>query len=182
MFTKERGPTRAALYGLLSSLVIDYAARQKSKRMKYFVVEQLPIIRPSELAPHCSWIGDTWENWLAERVLELCYTSDDLRPFALDLGRDHGPFQWVPERRIQLQAEIDAGVMHLYELDRQQAEWLLDSFTVLRKYEERDWGKFKTKEVVLEAYEAMGSARRTGRSFQTKLIPPPAHEGCCHER
>lgn len=182
MFTNETGPARAALYALLSSLVIDYAARQKSKRMKYFVVEQLPIQPPSVVAAECQWLGDTWENWLSARVLELCYTSEDLRPFAKDLGRDHPPFRWAPERRPRLQAEIDAAVMHLYNLTRDQAEWLLDSFAVLRKYEERDLQEFRTKELVLEAYDAMQVAKLKGRVFQSLLVPPPADQGQCHAR
>jgi hypothetical protein len=182
MFTSKTGPARAALYALLSSLLVDYAARQKSKRMKHFVVEQLPIQPPSVLAAECQWLGDTWENWLSARVFELCYTSEDLRPFANDLGRDHPPFRWAPERRPRLQAEIDAAVIHLYNLTRDQAEWLLDSFAVLRKYEERDLGEFRTKELVLEAYDAMQVAKFRGRVFQSLLVPPPADEGQCHAR
>lgn len=80
-----------------------------------------------------------------------------------------------------LQAEIDAAVMHLYGLDRAQVEWLLDSFTVLRKYEERDHGEFRTKRVVLEVYDDMAAARRSGGVYRTRLDPPPADPRCCHD-
>ncbi|CAM9658579.1 unnamed protein product [Phaeothamnion confervicola] len=170
----------AALTGLLSSLLVDYAARQKTNRMKLYVVEQLPILRPEVLERAVGWLGSIAGDWLSNRVLELCYTNNELSPFAKDLGREHPPFRWQPDRRILLQAEIDAAVLHLYGLSREQAEWLLDSFTVLRKYEERDHNEFRTKRIVLEIYEEMAAAKHAGRVYHTRLNPVPADPSCCH--
>ena len=169
-----------ALVACLNTLVTDYSARQRAMNMKFFVVEQLPALSPDFLAVSVSWLGTSAEDWLADRVLELCYTNDELVSFGADLGRDHPPFRWLPERRILLQAEIDAAVLHLYGLSRDQAEWLLDSFTVLKKYEERDHGEFRTRKVVLEIYDQMAAARSTGRPYRTLLDPPPADPRCCH--
>jgi hypothetical protein len=170
----------AALVGCLSSLVTDYSARQRAMNMKYFVVEQLPVPTPSTLSIPLPWLGRSPEDWLADRVIELCYTNEELAAFAADLGRDHPPFRWKADRRILLQAEIDAAVLHLYGLNRTQAEWLLDSFTVLRKYEEGDHGEFRTKRIVLEIYDEIASARLTGRAYHTRLNPIPADPSCCH--
>ncbi|WP_376704203.1 N-6 DNA methylase [Mesorhizobium sp. ISC25] len=169
-----------ALTAILGSLVIDYAARQKSNRMKYFVVEQIPALSSEHLQANCSFLGIPPRAWLSARALELCYTNDEIAPFAHDLGRDHPPFRWQPERRILLQAEIDAAVLHLYGLSKNQAEWLLDSFTVLRKYEERDHNEFRTKRVVIEMYDEMAAAKLAGRAYQTLLNPVPADPSCCH--
>ena len=170
----------AAFVAVLSSLVVDYDARQKSNRMTFFVVEQLATLTPEALAEHRSWLGTSACDWLADRVHELSYTNVELGPFARALGNELSPFRWFPERRALLQAEIDASVLHLYQLDRSQAEWLLDSFTVLRKYEERDHGEFRTKRLVLEIYDALAAAIRLGRPYQTRLDPPPADPRCCH--
>ena len=97
---------RCALSAVLCSLMVDYAARQKSSRMTFFVIEQLPIITPTVLAEQISWLGSTPEDWLSIRVLELCYTNEELVPFAADLGRHHPPFRWRPDRRVLLQAEM----------------------------------------------------------------------------
>jgi hypothetical protein len=171
---------RAALFTILSTLLVDYAARQKSMRMTFFTVEQIPIVDHPRLAQYEPWLGATPEHWLTDRALELCYTNVELEAFAIDMGRSHPPFRWQPARRILLQGEIDAAVLHLYELNRTQAEWLLDSFTVLRKYEERDHGEFRTKRVVLEIYDEIASAKRAGRAYQTRLNPVPADPSCCH--
>lgn len=171
----------AALLAVLSSLVVDYAARQKSHRMTFFVVEQLPILTPSQLAGTIGWLGSSAEEWLAARLLELCFTSVELSELANDLGRSHSPFRWTPDRRVLLQAEIDAAMLHLYGLDRAQAEWLLDTFTVLRKYEERDHnGEFRTRQVVLSIYDEMAAARRASRAYQSRLNPAPADPSLCH--
>jgi len=170
-----------ALIGILSSLVIDYDARQRSSLMTFFVIEQLPLLLPETLTKQCLWLGAAPCEWLSSRVLELSYTSVELIPFALSIGNQSPPFRWIPERRVILQGEIDAAVLHLYGLKRAQAEWLLDSFTVLRKYEETDHGEFRTKRIVLEIYDAMQESILTGRPYETRLDPPPADFRCCNE-
>jgi hypothetical protein len=162
-----------ALIGLLSSLVVDYDARQRTSGMSFFVVEQIAVLTPDQLADHRAWLGGSATDWLSRRVLELCYTNVELEPFARDLGWAGPPFRWRPERRRRIQAEIDAAVLHLYGLTRPQAEWLLDSFTVLRKYEERDHGEFLTRCLVLEVYDALQAARDGERAYRTCLDPPP---------
>ncbi len=164
--------SEAALIGVLSSLVVDYDARQRSNRMTFYVVEQLALLTPSVLAQNYAWLGGTARDWLAERVVELSYTNVELAPFARALGVDLPPFRWQPERRAVLQAEIDAAVLHLYKITRSQAEWLLNSFTVLRKYEEADYSEFRTKRIVLEIYDELAEAIRSGGSYRTRLDPP----------
>ena len=141
--------------------------------MSFFVVEQLPVLKPEALMAEVRWLGGAVCDWLAARVVELSYTSVELESFARDVGIQCPPFRWEPERRVLLQAEIDAAVLHCYQLTRGQAEWLLDSFTVLRKYEESDYGDYRTKRVILEIYDAMQDAIRMGQPYRTRLDPPP---------
>ena len=169
-----------ALIAILSSFVCDYAARQKSYRMAFFVVEQIPVISPETLGVVYDFLGITATDWLAYRVLELCYTNDEMVGLAEDMEREHGPFPWHTERRIILQSEIDAAMFHLYNLNRTQAEWILDSFTVLRRYEERDYEEFRTKRLILTAYDSMEQAKNSGSAYVSPLNPPPADPSLCH--
>ena len=169
-----------ALVAVLSSLVCDYAARQKSTRMSYFVVEQLPVLSPKTLGLVYDFLGTTAIDWLAARVFELCYTNDEMVGLAKDMECMHGPFPWSPERRQILQSEIDAAMFHLYNLDRAQTEWILDSFTVLRRYEERDYKEFRTKKLVLAVYDAMTQAKNLGSAYVSSLNPPSAAPVLCH--
>lgn len=169
-----------ALSTALSSLVVDYAVRQKSNRMTFFIIEQLPMLSRGELEEEHSWLGGTARTWINQRALELFYTSWELECLAISVGISTAPYKWDASRRPALQAEIDAAMLHLYGLDREQADWILDSFTVLRKYEERDHDEFRTKRLVLAAYDAMAKAKEQGTAYVTPLSPPPADPGLCH--
>lgn len=82
--------------------------------------------------------------------------------------------------KVSIQAEIDAAMFHLYGLNKEQTDWILDSFTVLRKYEERDHGEFRTKRLVQTAYDAMAVAQASDVAYETPLSPPPADVSLCH--
>lgn len=171
IFTHADHP--ACLQANLSSLILDYCARQKhaGTSLKYHVVKQLPIIEPAAYTAPAAWRPDqSLSEWISTRVLELSYTSWDMQPYAQDVG-DHGPpFQWNEERRAQLRAELDGAYLHLYGLDRDDAAHVIDSFFVLRKNEERQYGEFRTRRLVLAAYDAM-----TEGSFVSPLDPAPGH-------
>lgn len=151
----------AGLYANLCSFVLDYAARQKvgGTHLKYHVLKQLPVLAPSAYAAPAPWSpGTSVRDWLLPRVLELVYTAWDLAPFARDCGHEGPPFRWDRERRGRLRAELDAAFFHLYGLSRDDAEHILDTFPVVRKNEEKIHGEYRTRRVVLEAYDALAEA------------------------
>ncbi len=171
---------RVVLAAILSSLVADYGVRQKTNAMTFFVIEQAAVLDRAALNNRIDWLGENASDWLLTRAFELFYTNVELYALGEDLERNHPPFVWNAGRRYLIQAEIDAAMLHLYGLTRVQADWILDSFAVLRKYEERDHGEFRTKRLVLAAYDAMATARATGTAYQTPLSPPPADPSLCH--
>ncbi len=81
---------------------------------------------------------------------------------------DGPPFRWNPDRRPQIRAELDAAYLHLYGLVRDEAEHVIDSFFVLRKNEEKAHGEFRTRRLVLAAYDAMATG-----TYTSPLNPPP---------
>lgn len=170
-----------ALSALLSSLVVDYAVRQKSSRMTFFIVEQLPMLERLKLDEVPIWLGEEVRDWVNKRALELFYTNWELESLASSVGLSLPPFRWDQARRRAIQAEIDAATMHFYGLNEEQAVWILDSFTVLRKYEERDHNEFHTKRLVLDAYTAMSEAKTAGTAYVSPLSPPPADPSLCHD-
>jgi hypothetical protein len=111
------------------------------------------------------------------RVVELSYTAHDMGPFAKDLGDDGPPFRWDEERRTLIRAELDAAYFHLYGLERDEVEHIMDSFDALRRREEKpqNFGEFRTKRLILERYDTISEATRTGEPYQTVLDPPPGH-------
>ncbi|WP_233346910.1 N-6 DNA methylase [Hyphobacterium sp. CCMP332] len=180
LLSKQSSKNYATLVAIMSSLVADYSTRQKASNVKFYVLEQVPTLTPDQLSGELVWINGSIIDWISSRVLELCYTSIELTSFARDLGHRGGPFKWLSDRRRIIQAEIDAALLHLYELNREQVDWLLNSFKVLRKYEERDHGEFLTKRLVMTTYDAIAEARKSGTIYETPLAPPPADPSLCH--
>jgi hypothetical protein len=139
--------------------------------MVYGLVKQLPVLPPERYAESAPWEPERiLGNWVTKRVLELSYSGWDLEPYAVDLGDGGPPFRWDEARRGQLRAELDAAYLHLYGLTRPEAEHVLDSFAVLRKNEERAHGEFRTRRLVLTAYDAMATG-----AYTSPLDTPPGH-------
>jgi hypothetical protein len=171
------------LHAAWSSLVCDYVARQKMSglAMNYFIAKQLACPSPDGFRGATPWTHtEHLETWLKPYVLELAYTSHRLRPYATDLGDNNPPFHWDPDRRALLRADLDAGFLHMYGLDRDETEHVLDSFFVVRKYDERDFGEYRTKHLVLEAYDRMAQAIANEGNGWKPLADPPAGHGPRH--
>ncbi|HEY1818373.1 MAG TPA: hypothetical protein VGG83_00460 [Trebonia sp.] len=173
-------PFAAALIAAQSSLVFDYVARQKvdGPAVRAAHWKQLPVPTPRMLEPHLPFI--------VPRVLELVYTSPDMRPLARDLD-DHGedPFAWDPDRRASLRAELDAFFFRVYGIDdRADAEYITEILQTrtdgLEQGESQgDDGGRRAKELVLAAYdrmaEATDAAAGAGAEYETRIYPPPGH-------
>jgi hypothetical protein len=165
----------ACLYANLCSIPLDYAARQKvgGLHLKYNVFRQIPTLAPLQYGSSCPWSpAQVIRDWLVTRVLELTYTACDLKAFAEDCGHDGPPYIWDPERRFQLQCEIDAAFFHLYGISRDDADYILDNFPVLARSDERAYGEYRTKRVVLEVYDALSAAAISGKPYVSPLGPP----------
>jgi hypothetical protein len=172
----------AILYGALASIVVDYAARQKvgGTNLTHGYFRQFPVPPPGSFSRIPSWTNTTVCDWILVRVLELTYTAWDLEPFAHDVGYNGPPFRWDPERRFLIRCELDAAFFHLYGLNRDDTDYVMDTFSVVRKNDEKAHNEYRTKRVILEIYDAMAEAIRTGKPYQTRLDPPPADSIVAH--
>jgi hypothetical protein len=77
------------------------------------------------------------------------------------------PFKWDEARRAQLRAELDAYYARLYGLTRDELRYILDpkdvygpdfpgeTFRVLKEKEIRLYGEYRTRRLVLEAWDAL---------------------------
>ncbi|HWA72809.1 MAG TPA: N-6 DNA methylase [Polyangiaceae bacterium] len=172
----------AALVANLSSFVLDYAARQKigGVALNYFIMKQLPVLAPASYLLAAPWSEHPVRQWLLPRVLELSYTTWELEAFARDVGSAGPPFRWDPERRFLLRCELEAAFFHLYGLARDDVSYVMETFPIVRKNDEKAHGEYRTKRVILEIYDAMAEAARTDEPYQTLLDPPPADPRVAH--
>ena len=168
------------LQGMMSSLVFDYVARQKAggNHMSKFIVNQLPVLSPEQISIPLQW-------QIAKRVAELCYFNHDLDGWAEELWDEltseqreelpqigeKEPFIYNPEKRAVWQAELDAIFAHLYGLSTEDLRYILDpedvcgegcineTFRVLKDNEIRQYGEYRTKRLVMEAWYKFGYDR-----------------------
>jgi len=154
----------------LASFVCDYVARQKvgGTNFTFNYFEQLAVPPPNELSfPAVAEIS------LQSRILELFYTSWDMQSFARDLGDGEPPFRWDEERRAVLRAELDAAFFHLYGVERDDVDYILDTFPIVRRKDEQRFGEYRTKRLILEIYNELAAAAATGSMYVSRLNPPP---------
>ena len=171
-----------ALVANLGSFALDFVARQKigGTHMSGFVVDQLAVLPPETYQTGHGWVNDSLLAWLTPRVLELTYTAWDLDCFARDMGYDGPPFRWDADRRFLLRCELDSAFFLLYRFSREDTEYVMDAFPIVRKNDEKEHGEYRTKRVILEIYDAMAAAERAGRAYRTRLNPLPADRTVAH--
>jgi hypothetical protein len=169
----------AAFTANVNSFTFDYVVRQKMGgiSLNFYIVKQLPVIPPDRYTPELL-------DFIVPRVVELTYTAWDLQAFAQDIldevgpetwarwfadapvhtspppawapGTSPPPFVWDEERRARLRAELDGLYAHLYGLTREELDYILDTFPIVRRKDEERWGEYRTKRLVLEGYEEHG--------------------------
>lgn len=174
----------ACLVANFNSIPFDFVTRQKLSglHMSFFLVQQLPVLPPNRYQP-----SDI--EYVASRVLELVYSAWDIKPFAEDLGFMGAPFRWNEERRAILRAELDAYYAHLYRLTRDELRYLLnpkdvfgadfpsETFRVLSDKEKSAYGEYRTRRLVLEAFDRLAESERFRSEFSNResaFEMPPA--------
>jgi N-6 DNA Methylase len=179
----EEGRRGTMLLANLNSFVTDYVVRQKmgGTSMGYFILKQLPVLPPATYDQETSWAGRIpLIAWLLPRVLELVYTAWDIQPFAVDCGYAGPPFRWDGDRRFLLRCELDATFFYLYGISRDDVGYVMDTFPVVKRKDEQQHGEYRTKRVILEMYDDLAEAVRTGQPYLTRLEPPPADLRMAH--
>jgi hypothetical protein len=125
---------------------------------------------------NCAWDGSVdVGSWLNTRSAELVFTTSLLADFASELGDSGSPFIWDPARRVLLRAELDAAFFHLYGVSREDADYILDTFPIVKRKDEARFGEYRTKRLILDVYDRMAEAMVTDEPYRTILDPPPGH-------
>lgn len=151
----------ALLLANMSSLVLDYSARMKvgGLNFNFFIFKQLPIIEPSDYSQDD-------KAFILPRVIGLTCNADDMLPFLREIDPDGDIVGFDEGKRARAQAELDAYYAKLYGLSRDELQFVLDpqsvkpgypseTFAVLKRNEEREFGEYRTQRLVLEAWDKL---------------------------
>lgn len=147
-----------------NSLVFDYCLRNALNQpsIPQGVFEQTATLPPSAYKK-----SDV--DFVVARVLELMYTSESMTAFARDLGYGGPPFAWDENRRALLRSELDAWYFRSYGLTSEEVRYVLDpadalgadypskTFHVLKNNEMKQFGEYRTRRLILNAWNRMES-------------------------
>ena len=170
----------ACLYANLASFALDYVTRQKTPgtNLTYGYFSQLAVLRPDKYSEFPTW--DPERNlfeWVELRVLELTPCTFDASHLAQDRG-DGVPASPLPAeiavRPFAMRAELDPRrFFHLYRHQPRRVDYIMETFPIVKRKDIQQYGTFRTKDLILQIYDAMTEATRIGVSYQTLLNPPP---------
>jgi len=181
----------SCLLAVTNSFVFDYSTRQKlgGGNLNFFIVKQLPVL-PLETYTHA--ISLLLGKNLTGCVLELSYTACALQAYAQDSGYDGSPFIWDEVRRFEIRCELDALYFHLYlgtqsdwqakgtpdllsylPTPRHAVEYIMETFPIVKRKDEKEYGVYRTKLRILEIYDQMTHCLATNTEYRSTLNPPP---------
>lgn len=143
------------LTACLSSFAYDFPTRQKAggTHLNFFTVNQTPVLDPSAFNAEASWSrGIPLSEWIACRV-DLLW---------LDGWQD-------VEERVCIRAELDAAFFRLYGIERDDVDYIMETFPIVKRKDIAAQGEYRTKRLILEIYDAMAEAERTGKPYQSSF-------------
>lgn len=175
LFLPETAIHGAIWVSCMNSFALDYVARQSigGVHLNITTCRQLPIISHS-------LINSEQKQFISSRVVELVYSSPAISKFAYELGYQCPPFKWDECRRFLIRCELDAAYFHLYGVEREDVNYIMDTFPIVKRKDEQKYEEYRTKRVILECYDSMATAIKTGRPYQTILDPPPTDPSVAH--
>lgn len=90
--------------------------------------------------------------------------------FCFKTQPSHGRPLRKSTRRATPKPNNQAGDLEaLFPTRRDAVAYILDQLPIVRRKDEQRFGEYRTKRVILEAYDALAEAQRTGRPQRSKL-------------
>lgn len=176
IFNKHSMELNCALIANLSSYILDYVVRQRvgGVALNFFIIKQIPLISTSVYTEELKY-------FIKIRVLELTYTSWNIKQFGQSAEYYGSPFIWDEGRRFRIRCELDALYFKLYGLNREEVDYVLETFPIVKRRDEENYGEYRTKRVILEMYDEMIECEKAGILYKTKLDPPPGDPRAAHK-
>lgn len=164
--------------GVANSFAMDFLARKKvSLTMTNTIVDSLPFPRIPANDPRA--------RKLVPLVARLCCVGPEMQGYwdrlaeqgwvgPLDTARDGLTDQ---AQRSIAEAEVNAIVaLELFALSRADLDVILGSFPIVEKRDRKEYGDFRTKQLIADCYDAMLDAARSGKPYQSRISLPSVPE------
>lgn len=147
-----------------NSFAFDFVARQKvgGTHLKYFTMRQLPMLSGELVDESPAWANDAVRSWLTARVMSLVLDNVEMCKLGEDFDAPICDAPWDVVRRLGIRAELDAAFFHLYGIERDDVDYIMETFPIVKRKDIAAHGEYRTKRLILEIYDAMAEAEATG--------------------
>lgn len=134
------------LTAVFNSFATDFVLRQKMGgiNLNLFYVEQLPIPSPAQLQAQ------------RDRLINL----------SRRLAAQSGDSAAV---RASIRAEVDAAMFHVYGVERDDVDYIMETFPIFIRKDVAAHGEYRTKRLILELFDQMAEAQRTGTPYRSPI-------------
>jgi len=176
-YTEKSVTANCLVLANLNSFIFDFVVRQKigGTHMNFYLVKQLPVLTQDQYTENV-------KNYIVPRVVELTYSADDMKQYAQyiigEIGHEKWnkwfpenqaeknetpePFEWNEERRFKLRSQLDAMYAHLYNVTEEELAYILDTFPIVKRHDEEEYGTYHTKEKILGEYQNLSECNAFG--------------------
>lgn len=154
----------ALLIAQYNSLALDYILRQflSQPSIPQGTFGQLPTLPPEAFERLDTLVG-SGADWVIDRVAILVGSGTEMHSLVRELGRDDLlPVEWDQGRRAACRVELDAAMFLLFDIARADVEHIMDTFPIVKRKDVAAFGSYRTKELILEVYDALQDAAAQG--------------------
>ncbi|MBK9045641.1 MAG: hypothetical protein IPL74_02685 [Bacteroidetes bacterium] len=136
------------LLATLNSISFDFFARQTvgGTHFNHWILKQMPVVDYDH-------INESFLSIIIAKIFHLSFTAFDLKPMADEFGYSGNPFVWNERERFQLQCELDAIFAHFYGIEKEEMDYILETFPIVKRKDIAKYGSYRTKETILQLYD-----------------------------
>jgi hypothetical protein len=137
-------------------------------------------------AADCGWPGPPF-RWDEDRrfllrceldaaFFHLYLGSED--EWGKESGGENGTTSSIQHSKSNIQNS--SALTRAFPTPRHAVSYIMDTFPIVKRKDEAKHGTYRTKETILQIYDALAESIASGLPYQTLLDPPPADPACCH--
>ena len=141
---------------IFSSFVFDYIVRQKisGAHLSKYILEQIASPEPNKFREmNFKYNNNTKsaEKWLLENSSKIFPVTQNFKDLfeVLNISK---PIKWNEDDRFDQICFANAMIAHVYGLDKNDFEYILNQFPILKKQEEEKYGKFLSFDKCLDYF------------------------------
>lgn len=130
------------------SLPFDYIVRQKlgGSNLNFFVFKQLAIV---PLVKYTQRVKDL----IRKSIVEIVCDNEDLQQFGEEYFEEVRLSNYSDINRFNLFCSLDAIYAHLYGLEKEEMDYILETFPIVKRKDIDKYGSYRTKETILKLYD-----------------------------